>query len=320
MTARPGTTKLRVAFLGSPDFAVPSLEAVRAVHDVVLVVSQPDQPKGRGQAMAAPAVKVAALAAGLPVLQPKSARSGELEAALRTHAVDLAIVVAYGRIVPRGVLDAPRLGCVNVHGSLLPRWRGAAPIQRAVLAGDTETGVSIMQLDEGMDTGPVWATRTAPIGEEDTAGTMFGRLAPLGAALLLETLPVIAGAKARPAPQDEAKATHAPMLDKAEGLVAWDRAARVVRDQVRGCDPWPGAFSTLPGASGPEPLKLFGVRLAEGSGAPGEVLGAGAAGLVVACGQGAVAIAELQAAGRKRLPAKVFLGGRPLPPGTRLGA
>ncbi len=317
MTARPDERRLRVAFLGSPDFAVASLEAVRAAHDVVLVVSQPDQPKGRGQSLAAPAVKTAALAAGLPVAQPKSARSGELEAALRAAAVDLAIVVAYGKILPRGVLEAPRLGCVNVHGSLLPRWRGAAPIQRAVLAGDAETGVSIMQLDEGMDTGPVWATRAIPIGEDDTAGTMFEKLAPLGAALLVETLPVIAGGHARPEAQDESRATHAAMLEKAEGLVAWDRPARAVRDQVRGCDPWPGAFTTL---AGPEPLKLFGVRLAEGEGAPGEVLGLGEAGLVVACGRGAVAIAELQAAGRKRLPAKVFVGGRPLPRGTRLGA
>jgi methionyl-tRNA formyltransferase len=306
---------VKLAFLGSPDFAVPSLEALLPGHEVVLVVTQPDQPKGRGRALAPPAVKEAALRHGLEVMQPRSARSGELEAALRERGVELAVVVAYGKILPRAVLDAPARGCINVHGSLLPKYRGAAPIQWAVIEGEAETGVTIMQLDEGMDTGPMLARRSTPIGDEDTAGSLFARLAPLGAALLVETIARLDAIT--PEPQDPGLATHAPMLDKGDGRVDWSKPARVVRDRIRGLDPWPGAFTELAASGAPaEPLKLYRARLADGGGPPGTVLGSGPAGLVVACGDGAVALGELQLPGKKRLEARAFLAGRPLVPGT----
>ncbi|HKA86629.1 MAG TPA: methionyl-tRNA formyltransferase [Haliangiales bacterium] len=305
---------LRVAFMGSPEFAVPTLEAVRAAHDVAVVVTQPDKPAGRGRHVEPPPVKLVAERAGVPVLQPRSARAPELIDALRRFAPDVAIVVAYGKILPQAVLDVPRHGCLNVHASLLPRYRGAAPIQWAIIRGETETGITIMKLDAGMDTGPMLLRRAVAIAEEDTAGTLAARLAPLGAELMREALVRLEAGTLVETPQDGAGATFAPMLKKEDGRIDWTRPARAARDLVRGVDPWPGATAQLDG----ETLKVWRPRVVPGGGEPGEVLGADRDGLVVACGDGAVALGELQLPGRKRLAAAAFVAGRPVPAGTRL--
>ena len=307
---------LRVVFMGSPEFAVPTLRAVARVAEIVGVITQPDKPAGRGQTLVAPAVKQAAaeLLPGVPVLQPKSARRPELAEEIRALAPDVGVVVAYGKILPQSLLDVPRHGCLNVHGSLLPRYRGAAPIQWAVIRGESETGITIMQLDAGMDTGPMLLRRAEPVSDEDTAGTLAARLAPIGAELMVEALAALAEGKLAPVPQDDALATMAPILKKEDGLVDWSQPARAVRDRVRGVDPWPGAYTLLGG----QPLKLWGARLADGVGSPGDVLGVSAAGLAVACGEGAITIAEVQAPGRKRMAATAYHAGRSLA-GIRLG-
>jgi len=307
---------MRVAFMGSPEFAVPCLRAVAAAHEVVVVVSQPDKPAGRGGELRAPAVKVAAQELGLPIIQPKSARNGELAQALRDARVDVAIVVAYGKILPKDVLEAPPLGCINVHGSLLPKYRGAAPVQWAVIDGEAETGVSIMQLDEGMDTGPVWAERRVAIGPEETAGELLARLAPIGAAALIEALPVIASGTGRPVAQDHARATHAKMLDKTDGAIDWAQPARAIAARIRGVDPWPGAYATLRG----QPIKLFRAIVTEraAEAGAGTVLAIDREGVHVACTGGVVAIREVQAAGKKRMAAQAFASGRGIAVGDQL--
>ncbi len=310
-------TPLRAVFFGSPAFAVPSLRAVAANTTLVAVVSQPDRPAGRGQERSAPAVKVAVAALGVPVIQPEKVRTPEVQAELAAFAADVFIVVAYGRILPQALLDLPRLGAWNVHASLLPRLRGAAPIQWSLIRGDSETGVAIMRMEAGLDTGPVAAMRALPIADDDTAGTLSDKLAELGAALLAETLPAIAGGGVVLTPQDHARATLAPMLTKADGRLTFDRPARIVSAHARGVDPWPGASALLEG----EPLKLFGPRVVAADGAaarPGEVLGVRPEGLAVACADGAVAFAELQRAGGKRLAAAAFLAGHRIPAGTVL--
>ena len=309
-------TRLRVVFFGSPAFAVPSLRAVAAAAgaELVAVVSQPDRPAGRGQAQAAPAVKIAAGELGVPVLQPEKVRTPETAAALAAFAADLFVVVAYGRILPQSLLDMPRLGAYNVHASLLPQLRGAAPIQWSIIRGDSETGVSIMRMEAGLDTGPVAATRRLAIADDDTTGTLSVKLAELGAGLLAETLPAIAEGRVRLTPQEEAAATLAPLLTKADGRLRFDRPARVVSAQARGVDPWPGASAMLDN----EPLKFFQPHVVDGAGRPGEVLGLRGEGLVIACAEGAIAFDELQLPGRKRLPAGSVLLGRPIATGTVL--
>jgi methionyl-tRNA formyltransferase len=297
---------VRVVFMGSPDFAVPCLRALHERHEVALVVSQPDKPAGRGAQLTAPAVKTAALALGLPVVQPKSARTGELEAALKQSGAELAVVVAYGKILPKAVLDALPRGCINVHGSLLPKYRGAAPIQWAVINGEPETGVCIMQLDEGMDTGPVLLERRIPIEPEETAGELFDRLSPLGAGALVDALEEIAAGRTRLHPQDHAHASHAPMLTKADGAIDFAQPSVMVAARIRGVDPWPGAQALLRGAA----VKLFRAKVTMGSGAPGTVLAVNESGVHVATLDGAVAIRDLQAAGRKRMHAQQFAAGR----------
>jgi len=306
--------RLRVGFMGSPEFAVPSLQALLTACDVAVVVTQPDKPAGRGRQLQAPAVKEVAVRAGIPVEQPASLRKPESFAPrLRAFDLDLAVVVAYGKILPADVLAVPRLGCWNVHASLLPRWRGAAPIQRALLAGERETGVTLMHMDAGMDTGAILLQRSIAISDGATSGTLHDELSRLGAELLLEGLQTRESLV--PRKQDDALATAAPPLDKEDGRVRWDEPAARVRDRVRAVDPWPGAFTLLDG----EPLKLWRARVSSGGGEPGRVLGADRDGLHVACGEGAVAIGELQLPGRKRLPAAALLAGRPIPPGTTLG-
>ena len=306
---------LRVVFMGSPEFAVPTLRVLLDAYDVAAVVCQPDKPAGRGQKVAAPATKLLALERGVPVLQPAKARDPAFLDELRRLAPDVAVVVAYGKILPQAVLDIPRFGCLNVHGSLLPRYRGAAPIQWAVMRGETETGITVMQLDAGMDTGPMLLAQKIVITDDDTAGTLAARLAGMGAELMLIALGRLEAGVLVPTAQDGALATMAPMLDKDVGVVDWTRPARAVRDLIRGVDPWPGAQTRL----GADVLKLWGARFAPGTGAPGEVLAAGREGLVVACGDGAVTVAEVQSAGRKRMSVEAFVAGRAVAMGTRLG-
>jgi methionyl-tRNA formyltransferase len=309
----------RSVFFGSPAFAVPFLEAVARSTKVVAVVSQPDRPAGRGRELAPPAVKVAVGTLGVPILQPERVRTPELEAELRALDADVFVVVAYGRILPQALLDVPRRGCWNVHGSLLPKLRGAAPIQWAIIRGERVTGVAVMRMEAGLDTGPVAAVREVPIADDDTTGTLSGKLAAAGAPLLSDTLPSILDGSARLVPQDDAAATLAPPLAKEDGRLRFDVAAAAVSARARGCDPWPGATVLLDG----EVMRVFrpSVSAASGSahGAPGTVVGLGPSGLIVACaGDTAVAFAELQLPGRKRLPAAAVLAGRPIPEGTSL--
>jgi methionyl-tRNA formyltransferase len=309
-------TKLRVVFMGSPEFAVPCFDALLATEEVVAAVTQPDKPAGRGLGLQPSAVKVRALAAGVPVLQPASVRKPPFLDELRALAPDVCVVVAYGKILPPEVLAAPKHGCLNVHASLLPKYRGAAPIQWAIIRGERETGVTLMQMDAGMDTGAMLGKRTLAIDEWVTAGQLHTRLAPLGAELLVEILAQLKRGALAPEPQDDAQATMAPMLTKETGRVDFRAGARAVRDLVRGCDPWPTAYTSLGG----EPLKLFRAKIVSGRGTPGVVLGADRDGLLVACGDDAVAFAELQLPGKKRMSATALLAGRAMPIGTVLGA
>ena len=310
MSSETGSKRLRAVFMGSPEFAVPSLEAVARTCTLVMTVTQPDKPAGRGRKLLAPAVKLAAEAMGAPVIQPVKVRDGQLAAELQALAPDVIVVTAYGRILPPAILEIPRYGCINVHASLLPRWRGAAPIQRAVLAGDRETGVAIMQMEEGLDTGPVFREARTPIAPEETSGELFLRLATLGGDLLAAFLAEFPDVPP-PTPQDPALATLAPILRKEEGLVDWTWSSGHVINHVRGMDPWPAAVTGREGT----PVKLYRAgpsRLPRPDGAtPGEVLAVDRAGLHVACGEGVVCVAEVQAAGAKRMPAQAYAAGKP---------
>lgn len=291
---------MRVAFFGTPDFAVPCLEALIASgHEVVCVVTQPDKPKGRGQEVQAPPVKEVAMRAGIAVLQPASVRKPPFVGELARFAPDLAVVVAYGKILPKDLLETPKKGCINVHGSLLPRWRGAAPIQWAVLAGDELSGVTTMQMDEGMDTGDMLLTREVKLAPDETAGSLFARLAPVGASLLIETL-----AKLDSIPrvkQDESKATHARMLEKEDGRIDWTKPAREIDARVRGTNPWPGAFTT----AGGKLLKIHRVSWDREAGEPGRL-----AGTRVGTGDGTVTLLEVQPEGGRRMTGEEFARGR----------
>ena len=313
---------MRAIFFGSPPFAVPCLDALHQLADVVMVISQPDRPAGRGMSLKPPAVKSRALELGLPVMQPTKVRTAEFADTLRALEADVGVVVAYGRILPLRVLEAPARGCVNVHASLLPRWRGAAPIQWAIAEGDPETGVTLMQMDEGMDTGPMLATRTTAIGATETGGSLTVRLAALGAALLRDELPRYVGGELQPRAQPADGVTMARLLTKDDGRIRWDESAKRIYDRMRAMMPWPGAFTEAPGPKGPRHLKIHHVEVHDAAGThgtPGEVLGHGDAGIVVACGEGTLALRELQEAGRKRLDATTFQAGRGLEVGARLG-
>jgi len=307
----------RVVFMGSPEFAVPCLQVVARRATVEAVVCQPDKPAGRGLEARAPAVKLAAAALGVPrIWQPASVRKPPFAEELRELAPDLVVVVAYGKILPPEVLAIPRLGFVNVHGSLLPRLRGAAPIQWSIIRGEPTTGVTLMQLDAGMDTGPMLARAELPIPEEATAGQMHEQLAALGAELLDARWDELVAGRLVPVAQDDALATAAPMLDKETGRLDFSLGARAVCDRVRGCDPWPGAFTSVDG----DLLKVFSARRVSGAGEAGVVLDVDRDGLIVGCGEDAVALGELQLPGKRRMPAKALVQGRPIPRGTRLGA
>jgi methionyl-tRNA formyltransferase len=303
----------RALFFGTPAFAVPSLDALTEIAEVVRVITQPDRPQGRGQRVAAPPVKERALALGLTVEQPTKVRTPDFAASLRAAEADLALVVAYGRILPSAVLAAPRLGCVNVHASLLPRWRGAAPITWAIVHGDPETGVCLMQMDEGMDTGPVLACARTPVGPDETAGELSERLAKLGGDVVRRELPRFLAAELTPEPQPTEGVTLAPILAKEHGRIDFSRPARAVHDHVRGMSPWPGAFAAL----GAERIKVHRTRVVEDAGAHGAP-GTLFPGLIVACGTGTIAIESLQREGGKRLDAAAFLAGQRLAEGARL--
>ncbi len=310
---------MRALFFGSPAFAVPSLDALHAIAEVVGVVCQPDRPAGRGLALTPPAVKVRAGELGLPVVQPTKLRTGEFGAWVREQRVDVALVVAYGRILPRDVLEGPRLGCVNVHASLLPKYRGAAPVTWAVVAGETESGVTLMKLDEGMDTGPTFARVATPVGPDETAGELSERLARLGADAVSEWLPRYVEGACTLAAQDDAAATMAPLLEKEHGRIDWIRSARRVHDHVRGMSPWPGAFTTARGRT----LKVHATRVVDGAGpagAHGRVLVADKSRVLVACGEGCVELARVQPEGKRAMTGAEWALGRGVAEGDVLGA
>lgn len=300
---------MRSVFFGSPDFAVPCLEVLHEISDVVTVVSQPDRPAGRGLSVRPPAVKQRALELGLDVWQPRKVRTPDFADRLRQLHADVGIVVAYGRILPRAVLDAPRTGCVNVHASILPRWRGAAPIQWSIVNGDLETGVTLMQMDEGMDTGPILATATTAIGRNDDAASLGDRLSKLGAELLRDALPRYVAGELTPTPQDDADASMAPLLRKADGRIDWNKPSREVHNQIRGMNPWPGAHTTLAGRR----IKVYRSQfstLDPETAVPGQVTALDPEGILVACGSGTVELQELQESGRRRVDARAFITGR----------
>jgi methionyl-tRNA formyltransferase len=303
---------LRLAFMGSPDFALPALAAlIEAGHIVTCVYSQPPRPAGRGRQERPTAVAAFAAARGLEVRTPKSLRSAEEQQAFAALKLDAAIVVAYGLILPRPILDAPRFGCFNLHASLLPRWRGAAPIQRAIMAGDSKTGVQVMRMEEGLDTGPVLAAYETPIAPDDTTGSLHDRLAQNGAKLLVDTLAKLERGEARETPQPEDGVTYAHKITAAERRIDWERSAHMIDCKIRGLSPHPGAWFELNGAR----IKALDSRLADGRGAPGEVLDNQ---LTVACGDGAVRLVKLQREGRAPMATAEFLRGNPVTRGASL--
>ena len=297
---------MKIVFAGTPDFAARALEALLAAgHEVALVLTQPDRPAGRGMALQASSVKKVALAHGIPVSQPERLKDPATHEPLRAACAagaELMVVAAYGLILPQAVLDVPPHGCINIHASLLPRWRGAAPIQRAILAGDAESGVCIMQMEAGLDTGPVLLSAALPIAADETAGSLHDRLAELGAGLIvtaLEKMPLA------PTPQADCGVTYAAKIEKSEAMLDWNQSAQQLARQVRAFNPFPGALATL----GQLSVKVWRASAEAGEGSPGTILAGDRAGILVACGEGALRLAELQKAGGKRLSAAQFLAG-----------
>ena len=306
---------MRIVFMGTPDFAVPSLQALLgAGHEVCAVYTQPDKPQGRKQVLTPPPVKVLAQEHHIPVYQPLSFKGADAQAQLRALEPEVIIVVAYGKLLPKAVLDIPPRGCINVHGSLLPRWRGAAPIQWSVIAGDQKAGVTTMQMAEGLDTGDMLLTYETEVGARETAGELFDRLAQAGAELLVETLDKLD--TITPTPQDDSQSCYAHMLDKQMAVIDWSKSAHEIDCLIRGLNPWPVALTTLDGAR----LKVYAAQPVSGAGKPGEVLeGDAKRGLVVACGEGALMLEEIQLVGGKRMKCADFLRGHAVPKGTILG-
>ena len=292
---------MKVVFFGTPEFAVPSLDALhQAGHEIALVVAQPDRPSGRGMKTQSPAVAVRARELGLRLMQPEKVRAAEFLEELRAIAPDVAVVIAYGRILPQALLDIPRHGCINVHGSILPKYRGAAPIQRAIEAGEIETGVSIMTLDAEMDHGPVYSIARSEIGPEERTPDVASRLARIGAAELVKVLSQLDEGTAVAREQDHAAATHAPKIEKEEGRVRWSEPAAVIYNRFRAFWPWPGLSAEIGG----ETVKLASIEPAAGAGAPGQILGT--AELIVATGEGALRLIEVQRPGKRAVAGSEF--------------
>jgi methionyl-tRNA formyltransferase len=310
---------LRIVFAGTPEFAATQLAALLAsAHHVLAVYTQPDRPAGRGRRLRPSPVKRLAHADAIPVHQPETLRDPGAAHTLATYGPDVMVVAAYGLVLPRPILRVPRLGCINVHASLLPRWRGAAPIQHAILAGDRESGISIIQMDQGVDTGPVLKRASCPIHGDDTAGRLHDRLAELGARTLVAVLAELRTGGLRPTPQDDARATYAPRIRKADATIDWHAHAEHIARQVRAFNPWPVARTTLAG----EPLHVWTAVPLEGNGrgsAPGTVIGCSKAGIDVAAGHGVLRLLTVQRPGGRALAAAEFLNAHPLAAGERLG-
>ncbi len=307
---------LRIVFMGTPDFAVPTLaEIVGAGHEVAAVYSQPPRAAGRGMAERKSPVHMFAETADIPVFTPATFKDAAEQAAFAAHGADAAVVVAYGLLLPNGVLEAPRLGCFNLHASALPRWRGAAPIQRAVMAGDAETAVMVMRMEQGLDTGPICLGEHVAIGGDETAGELHDVLAARGASLMVRALSALERGSLDCQPQPEDGVSYARKIDKAEARIDFTRPAHEVHNLIRGLSPFPGAWFEAGREGKRERFKVLRARLAEGAGVPGEVLNDA---LTVACGAGAVRLIELQRAGKRPMPAAEVLRGFAIPPGTRL--
>lgn len=308
----PMPQSLRVVFMGTPAFALPALEALhQAGYTIAAVYTQPPRPAGRGQKETPSPVHAYALAHGLPVFTPASLKSPETQAAFAAHHADIAVVVAYGLLLPKPILDAPRLGCINIHPSLLPRWRGAAPIQRTLMAGDRETAVCIMQMSEGLDEGDVLLTERLAIPADMNAGTLHDTLAVMGARLTVAALEALGNGKVKAAPQSTQGVTYAKKIAKADGRIDWSHSADAIANQVRALSPAPGAYFDYKG----ETIKVFSAAVENGNGAPGTALDNQ---LLIACGKGALRLLELQRPGKKRMAASEWLKGLPLPAGCLL--
>ncbi len=297
---------MKIVYMGTPQFAVAPLHALaKAGHDIVAVVTRIDKPAGRGRAMAEPAVKAAARELGIAVVQPKRVREASSIETLRRIMPDAVVVAAYGQILPKEILTLPRYGCINIHASLLPKGRGAAPINWAIIRGEAETGVTIMQMDEGMDTGGILMQDRLPVDPRDTAGTMMKKLSELGAKMIVEVLPLVETGKLAPVPQDDHGATMAPLLTKQDGLVDWNRPAYEIHNRVRGLSPWPGAFTFLEGRL----VKLIETEVVDGSGDPGTIYLPGKDLFAVGTGSGLVRVITVQPEGKRPMSAAEFLRG-----------
>lgn len=305
---------MRIVYMGTPDFAVPCLlQLIASAHTVIGVFTQPDKPVGRKQIMTPPDVKVCALEHQIPVYQPNTLRDGKASEIIRELDPDVIVVAAYGKIIPKDILGYPRYGCINIHGSLLPKYRGAAPIQWSVINGDAETGITIMQMNEGVDTGDILYQKAIPIGINDTAESMFEKLSVLGAEMILDVLDKLPSCELSPRNQDETQATYAPMLSKEIAAIDWNKPSALVHDLVRGLYSWPIAYTYLDGKK----LKIYRTSPCDKCAEVGRVIATDP--LTVACGEGSVIIHELQLEGKKRMDAATFLIGHPLQIGDRLG-
>ena len=298
---------MKIIFAGTPDFAATHLQALISQHEVVAVYTQPDRPAGRGKKLTASPVKLLAEQNSLPIYQPQSLKDPEQQTILANLQADIMVVVAYGLILPQVVLDAPRLGCINVHGSILPRWRGAAPIQRAVEAGDKETGVTIMQMDAGLDTGAMLTITRCPIEPNETSGSLYDKLAALGAPALLSTLDKLKAGTAVAVAQDNGQSTYAKKIDKAEALIAWSQPAIIIDQRIRAFSPFPAAYTEIEGLR----VKIWAAQTStQQLGTPGEIVAADDNGLLVGCGQGSLLLTEIQLAGKSRMPVSEILRSR----------
>ncbi|MCR5747692.1 MAG: methionyl-tRNA formyltransferase [Lachnospiraceae bacterium] len=309
---------MKIVFMGTPDFAVNTLKAISdAGHETALVVTQPDRPKGRGGKLQMSDVKKAALELGLEIFQPEKVKTAEACERIRSCEPDLIVVAAFGQILSREILDIPKYGCINVHASLLPRLRGASPIQTAILEGDKETGVTIQQMGEGLDTGDILAVRSLPIEDDDTGGSLFDKLAKLGAELAVETMEKISHGDIEPVPQDESRASYAGKVDKSMGLIDWNKKASELERLIRALDPWPCAYTMINGKT----LKIWKASVKDGSSeeSPGTVIEVTKDEVTVACGEGELILKEVQMEGKKRLTVHDLLLGNRIEAGDRLG-